>query len=523
MDSGLSSNSKSNSTGNITLESLLDAQVPKETSQGDGSKRKPSDSECYVLHPIPPTKRSRGQISRPKEACLELIAILLQQDVNGFFHFASKEVKKGDSLTKLSLRALERFVHTNKVKNVKHLRDYVEELFGSYQHANTLSSTSTPLEGSAAVVAEAARLAALARRWFESIGEDSKLMYEPLYGSGASNDASEVTALGLLNPDNRGLVSATERVRTIGEEVGQLSFGTHLSQNGGYREDRRNRVIPYTYLNYGPYASFGPTFDSGASNCSPEANQLLLSTSWLPARMLYSLEVREDADTLDDEEEDCPWSRLRCVTEAEDDMELQASLADCAAEWKEAREASRTLEAIIPPVICGDHPDGDFKLYLANAITRNLPGVCELTEAEPSSTLETPKTASEQAPPTAAPVDASKEADEARKNEKKDGEERGNEELLEESSRLLCDLYNAQHRRLGDFSSASLAEERSLRACGREVRTARRLVGKLVCLVSRLTRGPGDILTSREPVRRALGLDPATPILLPNETVDLFS
>ncbi|CDI97530.2 bromodomain containing protein 7 [Echinococcus multilocularis] len=394
MDSDLSSNSKSNSTRNITLESLLDAQVPKETSQGDGSKRKPSDSECYVLHPIPPNKRSRGQISRPKEACLELIAILLQQDVNGFFHFAPKEVKKGDSLTKLSLRALERFVHTNKVKNVKHLREYVEELFGSYQHANTLSSTSTLLEGSAAVVAEAARLAALARRWFESIGEDSNLMNEPLYGSGAFNDASEVTALGLLNPDNRGLVSATERVRTIGEEVGQLSFGTHLSQNGGYREDRRNRVIPYTYLNYGPYASFGPTFDSGASNCSPEANQLLLSTSWLPARMLYSLEVREDADTLDDEEEDCPWSRLRCVTEAEDDMELQASLADCAAEWKEAREASRTLEAIIPPVICGDHPDGDFKLYLANAITRNLPEVCELTEAEPSSTLETPKTAS---------------------------------------------------------------------------------------------------------------------------------
>lgn len=174
--------------------------------------------------------------------------------------------------------------------------------------------------------------------------------------------------------------------------MGQLSFGTHLSQNGGYREDRRNRVIPYTYLNYGPYASFGPSFDSGASNCSPEANQLLLSTSWLPARMLYSLEAREDASTLGDGEDDCPWDHLRCVAEAEDDMELQAALTDCAAEWKEAREASRILEAIIPPVICGDHPDGDFKLYLANAITRNLP-VCEIAETEPS-ILEAPKTAS---------------------------------------------------------------------------------------------------------------------------------
>ena len=162
-----------------------------------------------------------------------------------------------------------------------------------------------------------------------------------------------------------------------------MSFGVHLSQFGGYREDRRNRVIPYTYLNYGPYSSFGPIFDSGASNCSPEANQLLLSTSWLPARMLYSLEAREDMGNRVEEDEECPWTRLRCVPEAEDDAELQAALADCVTEWKEAREASRILESIIPPVVCGKHPDGDFGLYLANAITRNLP---EMAEVESSTT-----------------------------------------------------------------------------------------------------------------------------------------
>lgn len=121
----------------------------------------------------------------------------------------------------------------------------------------------------------------------------------------------------------------------------------------------------------------------------------------------------------------------------------------------------------------------------------------------------------------ATPGDASKEADEV-KDEKEAGEERVNEELLEESSRLLRDLYSAQQRRLGDFSSAALAEERSLRACGREMRTATQLASKLVSLVGRLTRGPGDILTSREPVRRALGLDPAAPVLTPSETIDLL-
>lgn len=170
--------------------------------------------------------------------------------------------------------------------------------------------------------------------------------------------------------------------------MGPLACGTHLLQYGGYREDRRNRVIPYTYLNYGPYASFGPAFDSGASNCSPEANQLLLSTSWLPARMLYSLEFRhpedgkEGQDTVtaapaeereEEGRESCPWSHLRVVPEAEGDEELQTALDECATEWKEAQDESKVLEEIIPSVICSEHSESDFGLYLANAITRNLP------------------------------------------------------------------------------------------------------------------------------------------------------
>ena len=77
---------------NITLESLLDAQGPKDVSPHNDGKRKISDAENYVLHPVPPNKRPRGQSSRAREASLELIAILLQQDINGFFHFAPKKV-----------------------------------------------------------------------------------------------------------------------------------------------------------------------------------------------------------------------------------------------------------------------------------------------------------------------------------------------------------------------------------------------------------------------------------------------
>ncbi|VUZ39119.1 unnamed protein product [Hymenolepis diminuta] len=491
---------------NITLESLLDAPPSKSTTSENALKRKIPDESSYVIHPIPLHKRSRGQLSRAKDACLELIAVLLQQDVNGFFHFVLKSPNNNNKLTKMCLRTLERYIHTNKVKNLAHLREYVEEFFSSFQddteHCDSNSTTGS-LEGWSAVCSEAYRLSLIAKGWFDSIGAESELMQEPVYQP--VEDTQEVTALGLLNPDNKGLVSATERVRTIGEEVGPLHFGTYLSPNGGYREDRRNRVIPYTYLNYGPYSTFGPSFDSGASNCSPEANQLLLSTTWLPGRMLYSLERVEGNSSKDGEDEldDCPWSRLRCVPEADQDEELQEALSECAAEWKQSKEASKILDEIVPTVVFGDHLDGDFGLYLANAITRNLPtekddeidnNIAEETTQELVSKQEVLK------------VDDDKVAE-------SNNEEEENVELFVKSSQLLRDLYNAQQRRLGDFSPASLAEERTLRPSGREMRIATELAKTLIDLVGKITKGPGDILLSRAPVRRALGLDPNAPVL----------
>ncbi len=79
------------------------------------------------------------------------------------------------------------------------------------------------------------------------------------------------------------------------------------------------------------------------------------------------------------------------------------------------------------------------------------------------------------------------------------------EDLLAKSADLVRDLYSAQYRRLGsDFTTTG--EERSLRPSPRETQTAHRLVGNLIDLVGRLSSGPGDLLPSREPVRRALSI-----------------
>lgn len=124
---------------------------------------------------------------------------------------------------------MERFVHTNKIKNLDHLREYVENLFSPYlrEDSSYLMATAQ-LEAGEAVSNEAVRLLGLARRWFESIGADFELMREPFFGQCSVSDACEVTALGLLNPDNHGIVSATERVRTIGEEVRYIKLNKSL-------------------------------------------------------------------------------------------------------------------------------------------------------------------------------------------------------------------------------------------------------------------------------------------------------
>uniref|UniRef100_A0A5K3FU63 V-type proton ATPase subunit E n=1 Tax=Mesocestoides corti TaxID=53468 RepID=A0A5K3FU63_MESCO len=136
MDAGLTGKVETSSQRTITLESLLDAQAPKGSFQEHGCNRKASETDVFVLHPVPVSKQPRGQMSRVKEACLELVAILLQQDVNGFFHFVPKRAKKGECPTALCLRGLERLIHTNSIKTLKDLRDRVDELFQSYQRVN---------------------------------------------------------------------------------------------------------------------------------------------------------------------------------------------------------------------------------------------------------------------------------------------------------------------------------------------------------------------------------------------------
>lgn len=63
---------------------------------------------------------------------------------------------------------------------------------------------------------------------------------------------------------------------TIGDLVGKLPSGS--GQIHGIHTDQRNCVKPVKPMNYGPFASFAPTFDSRFSTLSAEETQLVLHT-----------------------------------------------------------------------------------------------------------------------------------------------------------------------------------------------------------------------------------------------------
>lgn len=81
------------------------------------------------------------------------------------------------------------------------------------------------------------------------------------------------TTLNFLNRDEN---EGPEKVVTIGDLVGKLPTGS--GQVLGMHTDQRNNVKPVKPMNYGPFASFAPTFDSRFSTLSAEETQLVLHT-----------------------------------------------------------------------------------------------------------------------------------------------------------------------------------------------------------------------------------------------------
>ncbi|NWI98268.1 BRD7 protein, partial [Crypturellus undulatus] len=87
------------------------------------------------------------------------------------------------------------------------------------------------------------------------------------------------TTLGLLNPVDLNTSEPGYCPVKLGMTAGRLQSGVNTLQ--GFKEDKRNKYCCYPsvmYLNYGPYSSYAPTYDSTFANISKDDSDLIYST-----------------------------------------------------------------------------------------------------------------------------------------------------------------------------------------------------------------------------------------------------
>ncbi|XP_077419036.1 bromodomain-containing protein 7 isoform X3 [Vanacampus margaritifer] len=83
------------------------------------------------------------------------------------------------------------------------------------------------------------------------------------------------TTLAFVNPADPSVGEAGHCPVKLGMMSTRLHSGVNCLQ--GFREDKRNHITPVTYMNYGPFTSYAPAYDSSFSNVSKDDSDLIYS------------------------------------------------------------------------------------------------------------------------------------------------------------------------------------------------------------------------------------------------------
>lgn len=106
------------------------------------------------------------------------------------------------------------------------------------------------------------------------------------------------TSLTVLNPDNDGRVSETEKVINLGAMANKLTSGTGVLSS--FKEDKRNKISPVSYLNYGPYSSYAPSFDSSFANITKDESDMLMNAYGDETGVQYAKSIMSFAESTGD-------------------------------------------------------------------------------------------------------------------------------------------------------------------------------------------------------------------------------
>ncbi|XP_010594391.1 bromodomain-containing protein 7 isoform X2 [Loxodonta africana] len=281
------------------------------------------------------------------------------------------------------------------------------------------------------------------------------------------------TTLGLLHPVDPVIGDPGYSPVKLGMTTGRLQSGVNTLQ--GFKEDKRNRVTPVLYLNYGPYSSYAPHYDSTFANISKDDSDLIYSAYGEDPDLPSDFSIHEFLATCQDYPYVMADSFLDALTKGGHSRALQEL------ETPEDESQTRTLDT-----------------------TKDM----EVTEIEPAGPVDCSSqdrlTALKAVTNFGAPLEVF-DSEEAEVFQRK----------LDETTKLLRELQEAQNERLSTRPPPNTIC--LLGPSYREMLLAEQVTNNLKELAQQVT--PGDVVSTYG-VRKALGISMPSPSL-ENSSVDL--
>lgn len=264
------------------------------------------------------------------------------------------------------------------------------------------------------------------------------------------------TTLGIANPADLNAGDPGYCPVKLGMMGGRLQSGVNTLQ--GFKEDKRNRITPVMYTNYGPYSSYAPTYDSSFANVSKEDSDLIYS--------IYS-----------------------------DESSLQGSESIAGFLAKSEEHMSRLADNILDSLTNGEH---------SRHLKENAASSQEEQAAEKSDTADhvevvgsefkAANSTSVLNPPVGLGLDFLQESFDSQEAE-------AFQKKLDETTVLLRDLHEAQRERLSAKQPPNMIC--LLAPTAKELQLAEKVTENLAQLTGQVT--PGDV-SSLYGIRKAMGV-----------------
>uniref|UniRef100_A0A4W5RNQ0 Bromodomain containing 7 n=1 Tax=Hucho hucho TaxID=62062 RepID=A0A4W5RNQ0_9TELE len=292
-------------------------------------------------------------------------------------------------------------------------------------------------------------------------GLESELDFERRKSDGS-------TTLAILNPVDLVAGDVGYCPVKLGMMSNRLQSGINTLQ--GFKEDKRNMVTPVSYMNYGPYTSYAPAYDSSLANIGKEDTDLIYSFYGEEASLQGSESLSE------------------FLSKSEEHM---YKLADNLLDVLTNGEHSKTLRET--------HPDEQ--------------GPTETSETGDKDMAVVEPEASKQAVSRLASLGSVIGLDFQTPPDLHSEEAQHFQQKLDETTKLLRELQEAQRERLSVKQPLNIC---LLAPTNKELQLAEKVTGNLAQLTSQVA--PGDV-SSVYGIRKAMGI--AIPLDADEPLIDL--